>query len=391
MSAKALLFRLRMSVSAKALIFITIILFSLTGCGLIEETEISGLSIVQMLAIDENEDGELVVSLSLRDLRDESKSAEESTEEDPQKGIITVSERSFSALERELQKRYEKRLFWGHVDYFIFGEDVAQGNIYKHLDYFSNDPHFRLNANVYLAEGKASDLLLKSEEAGYYLPDYIEHFLVTSQLLSESSKMTLFELVSKRELPPEAFAIPRISISENDNDITLRIDGYGIMKDGYLVGYAEKEEAKGYNILRNKMSGLIIDLHFENADISLKQLKCKAKMTPILENGQLKKIKINVESISNILEIKSGDGSKALDVVPELEAEQAKLISGYIDSIISKMKENKADILGISGLYKRKFPKHYNSDNWDEVISNLEFEIVVNCKINKAYDSSEIY
>ena len=362
----------------KYLLLITIIL-SLTSCGIIDQTEISGLSVVEMLAIDETDDGEISASILSRDLKDE--------EGEGSKSFLTATESSFSALERELQKRYEKKLFWGHVDYFIFGEAVARGNIYKHLNFFSNDPHFRMNAYVYLTDRKTTELLEKSEEGGYYLPDYIKHFSQTSQLLSESSKMTLFDLIEKKESPIESFTIPRISVMESEESITLRVDGYGIMKNGYLAGYLDNEQAKGYNILTNQMDDLIIDINFMDNDVSLKQLKSKTKITPILEDNKLKKIKIDLETKSDILEIRSTDGIKILNYISELEHEQEKMLSAFIESTILKMKEYKADIIKISKLYRRKFPENYNFDNWDDVIANLEFDINADCKINRSYDS----
>ena len=361
-------------------LLLVMVMLTFTGCGIIEETEISGLSIVQLLAIDENEEGEIVVSILSRDLED--KDEEESGEEEPKK-LISGAGISFSSVERELQRMYEKKLFWGHVEYFIFGADVAADNIYKQISYFSNEPRFRMNANIYLFEGKASELISKSKEAGFYLPDYIEHFRNSPQLLSESSQMTLFDLVEKKTEP--AFTIPRISMSEE----TPEIKGYGVIRDGDFCGYIEEDAAKGYNILTNRMDNLILDVDFRETIISLKQLKCKVKMTPVLTGGKLTRVKIDLETRSNILEIKSLGGNKISNYVTELSENQQRLLLSYIEAVILKMKEHKADIVGISRVYRRKFPEAYSLDNWDEVISALDYEINIKCDINRAYNDGE--
>src|SRR5699024_9556807 len=77
---------------------------------------------------------------------------------------------------RSAQTVSERKIYFGHTSYIIFGEDVVKEDVGKHMDFISRGMEARLNQALYVAkESTANEFIIQSLESHHSLPDVLKH------------------------------------------------------------------------------------------------------------------------------------------------------------------------------------------------------------------------
>lgn len=148
----------------------------LTGCW--DRKELSTLAIVQAIGIDLTEDGQ--ISLSTQILKpSELKSGSE-------KSVWVTSstgETVFDAV-RNSSLQTDRRLFFSHNKVIIIGEEAARKGVNPLFDFLIRDAEPRGLTYVFVAKGKAIDILKGEHEQETNPSKAIENLAETSVLAS---------------------------------------------------------------------------------------------------------------------------------------------------------------------------------------------------------------
>lgn len=184
---------------------VTIILF-LTGCKdgtlLPQGIEITDMGMVRIMAVDKGKAPDTVkVSIIAGEKEGGSGGGggSETQGQSPKSQAVVLTSEGKSVLEagREFQTYTDKRMFLGHVDFYLIGEEAARENLPKYIDFLSRDDEVRLNSAIFIVEGDASTILEISNRSNYFLPDRLKSLSTNISLLSFSDKMELLDLVGE--------------------------------------------------------------------------------------------------------------------------------------------------------------------------------------------------
>jgi len=399
---------MRLAKKALLIIVVSIMTLALTGCKnlriLPPRVEISELNLVRAMAVDKGEDGGILVTItSKKEGENQGTGSGEGGPATTEQVIVLSAEgQTIESAVRQFQTYINKRVFWGHCTFFLIGEEAARQDISRYLDFYVRNHAVRMNSFVYVTKGKAADFLEKSNIPGFFIADYLKSLSKNVSLVSYSDSMDVLDLA--KELDDNTTfgaAVPALSLSEGTVrakglEITLEKDvkqeGYAIIKDYKLVAFLDPPVSRGYNTIKNRLvSGFINVRDRSGANLGLEIIQSVTRIKPVVENGQLKEVKIVNHLETNIDEVQSKMNVFDEDCIFYLEDQQEQVIKSEIEECVRLAQKLNADFLGIGKAVRLKHPILWEKikDRWNEIFPELDIKVEVESHVNRTYDIKE--
>ncbi len=338
--------------------------------------------------------------------------------------IFSVKAATFSDAVRAFQTYTNKNMSGSHVKFFLFGENLAKNDISESIDFNVRDYEVRKNALVFITKGtSARDFLDEATRGSYPVDEKLQSMTKNNEAKGVSYKTTLTDALRIISSCSGAGLIPTIKIIDNEeiknsqkedprqdtsnsiidkqtaipitDDIFFDYDGFGVIKDGKLIGYLDREQSFTANLLTNKLQGSNINIYLgENQTVScgitLSLTKYKFKFD---ENDNISEISINTMFRDNIEDIYAKDYKIDDKFIKDLEKKQSQQIKARIEDLITKIREFNADFLNIKDVFKQSHPYKYRKieDKWNEQLMNAKITVEVESNIQRTYDITGLY
>lgn len=388
----------------KLIVLIFISLFLTAGCTKYSfgRTEINKILFVNAVGIDKAEDGseDIIVSSATKNINPASGSREGSSGSKTKTNILTSRGATTAEAIRDLSAYSDKRVFYGHAEYILIGEEAAKDEILKYMDFFARDHEIRLNSKVLIVKGyTALNTLRKIGDEDVFVGDLLESLLSNQDKLSISDEINLVDIMNMFDYTYMSPYIPCIEIksgnyenpSEQGRKDRLKLSGFALFKGEKLFGYITDKMARGFNWVRGKIkSGIIIVKEPGGQSVSLEIIESKTKIIPKLTDGKLN-IAINIKLSSNVMDIKGTKNIFKKDILNFLEKQQEEEVKKEVQDILSFAKENNMDIFPISYEVYRKYPVLWESikNDWNKIFPDLKISVNIDSVINRTYDIEE--
>lgn len=389
----------------KRLIFIsTLIIIALIfgDLRLPKSREMTELSIIRMISIDKNAEGDMEICLAVNDVNEEFSSNSGGAKEDEsetssgkpykpnQKNtkIISAKAKTLALANTELQKMVQKKIFWGQVEFCFIGEEAAREGISKYIDYFLRSLNFNLAVPFFLVKGDIKEFMAKQSESEYFLFDYIKIQSGIEKNNSKTMYVSIFDTVEELSLKNVSMAIPLIEIKTDMPSFEL--NGYGVFDNEKLVTFIQDDAAKGVNILRNKIKSDVIDVRTEDGEsAALSIINCKSKIKPVFTGDYLDKIIVDINCKANLIESHYEDNGQINNSLNELNEKLSVKLKNYVGGALEISRQNRLDVADFSGKINIKNPIYYNrvKNEIKDILTNTEVEINVKTEIIRVYDS----
>ncbi len=392
----------------RIIITAVIMLIVLTGCEqkrlLPPRTEISELNLVRVIAADKGEDDNILVTItSKKEGESGGMTGGDSGQASAVQVIVLSAEgQTVESAMRHLQTFINKKVFWGHCSFYLIGEEAARQDIVKYMDFFSRDHALRLDSNVYITKGKASEFLEKSNMPGFFIADFFKSLVKDVSLVSFSDSMEISDIInSLDENRTFGVAVPVLTLTEeivrakgmeDTLEKHIRQEGYAIIKDFKLVEFIDPPYSRGYNAINNKLiQGFINITDQSGTNVGMEILKSATKIKPIVEKGQLKEVRIVNHLETNIDEVHSKLDIFQPDSIAFLEQQQAEVIKAEMEECIRVAKQTNADFLGVGKAIHLKHPVIWDriKEQWNEIFPELDIKVEVESHVNRTYDIRE--
>ncbi len=377
-----------------SLLFAVVFLILQTGCiyAFYGRTEISRIEFIRAVGVDKCPGEKNTVRLTIATERVQ---ADSGGGGERKKSEILTSDGStvFEAV-RNFWNYMEKRPFWGHLEYVLIGEEAAKEGLTKYIDFFSRDPEVRLNLKVYIAKGLAAEEVVnRSSGEDKFVFDRLQGVTENQWGQSIFNVVNLFEVMYILDNKSLSLYLPSFELSQFTTDTNEQVDivmkGFAIFKGDKLMGYLDEKMGRGLNWLRNKVnSGIIVVKSPKTNNVSLEIIESRSKFVPEIINGQLS-VTIKVIMSSNIAEIQSTEDLFTEEAMRFLETKQEQKIKEEIESVIRYAQERKLEFFGTAYAVEHKYPIEWEDNyekNWGEVASHINFNVIVESKINRTYD-----
>ncbi|WP_018130588.1 Ger(x)C family spore germination protein [Effusibacillus pohliae] len=293
-----------------------------------------------------------------------------------------------------LQKKFSRRIFWGHMKVLVIGEDLARQGIDHYLDFMARHPESRLRTFLFVSRGKARDILDVFQPLESYSAEQARELAK----LGVGMKATAKDLLQMLRGEAGAAALPVLKISpakvgdESDQQPTVTLDGTAIFKKDKLVGIIGDEETRGVLWIRNEIKRAIVTIEPKEADgrVALEMIHFRTELIPEIDN---QKWTITVKAVAedDVAENTTVLNVMDEDVIKLLEKEAEQDLADRIRKALQRVQqEMKVDVLGFAAAFNRKYPKEWEAvkDRWDEVFSSVQAQVQTKVYIRRPGTSS---
>lgn len=371
-------------------ILILIILFLMTGCW--NYQELNSLAISTAMAIDKKDD-EYEVSILIANSK---KNQVSSKEGESQTVVYSAKGKSISEALKNIDLENPRQTYIGHLAVIVISEEVAKEGLDNVLDLLLRDSESTKRFYLAIAKDDEAKSIIKVISPLETFPSQTisTNIKASSESQAISSAVTYSKFIEntlKKGMNP---ILPTITIEGSASkgekaknlessslDAILKLSTIAIFKYDKLVGYANKDQSRGINLMLDEIKEMIVEYKCDknilvtslsevntNIDISLKKNKLKAT--------------INVDGIGDIIENNCKldlTNTKTINKIEKrVNQKVEKIINNGLDLI---QKDLKSDVIGFGNILYKKEPKYFNKINWDKEFPKLNIKVNSNIKI----------
>lgn len=365
--------------------------FILSGCW--DSIEIQNLAIITAAAIDSEENHKVKVSVQIFIPRTITSGE---SGEDPSLGSTFVREgigKNLAEAISVLQTNIPRKLFWGQCKIFIFGHDLAKTGIRNELDFLIRHPAPRINSNLYVSEGKASNLLKLIPPLERYSGEVLSKF---SQHQEVGVDTTLSDISKDLTEASQSFSLPYIKRLKSDEyarksyETIPTIVGTAIFKKDKMIGNIDLEETRGLLWLSRKIQKSTVSIKPEENEneVIMMPTSGSVRFKPQIINNQWI-MNIQIQVAASIIQNETFLSLLQEDVITKLEKGLENKLRDRISKTLEKIqKEYQADVVGFGRRFHQKYPEQWKKvkDHWDEKFPEVDVKLSVNATIKRSGD-----
>ncbi len=371
----------------KTFSIILLIALSLLLSGCWNRRELSNLSIMQAIGIDKTEDGQ--ISITVQILKPGSIKSKNS-EDDKATTTLTVTGKTIQEAFRNATTEADRKLYGAHVKVVVIGEETAKMGIAPLLDLFNRDHEDRRTRFMFIAHGKAKDVL-ETENPQEKIPaKAIESLAKATTSTSQIPKVILNDVLKTIASKTSAPFIPGIEVIEEKkaekSKKKLKLEGTAVFKEDKLIGWLDKKETRGLLwILGQVKSGILIVNSPSDEDkyVSLEIIRASSKVKPKFMDDRFI-MNVKVTETGNFSEQFSGARLTTPETFKQLEEKQKAAIHEEINAVIYKaQKELGVDIFKFGEAVHREYPQEWKElkTRWAEEFTNLDINVDIDASL----------
>lgn len=366
---------------------VLVCLACLSGC--FDRRELDTMGIVLGVALDKAEaegEKELTVQMANPSAKSGSGSKKKDGEgRGTSKAFINVSDTggNINFIVREMQHKMSRLIYVAHSQVIILGEELAKGGVRDAMDFFSRAPEARMTVYIFVAKGKAGDVLDITPEFESMPSMELVKTLKDQKITSHAPAVTEFEFVSTMISKTTAAVAPIVSLEENKDGINvLKVSGCAVFRETAMVGELGEDETRGLLLVKNKVKAGVLQLSVLDTPATVEIWHAKSKVTPVLyTDGKIQmqvevKMKVGLGDQSGTVNLAAPNNMYAIASAAETA------VKDEIQRAVEKSKELNADVFGFGEYLSRKFPDQWKEmeQNWDELYKTVNVNISVKAK-----------
>ena len=361
----------------------------LTGCW--NRRELNTLAIVKCVGIDRLPDGKISLATEILKPGGIKKNSENGGGDSGSWIAISTGETVFDAV-RNATFNSPRKLFWAQDKVIIIGEEAAKMGIAPLLDIYDRNHERRRRAYVFIAKGKAQDIVEGKNEQEKVLGQAIEELATTTGATSKIAKVNVHDLFKTLASKTSAPYIPGIEIMKKEKDDDgknlIKLGGTAVFKKDKLIGWLDETETRGVLWVLGKVSTGIIVVPSplkQKGKVSLEIMRASSSIKPEFIDGKLVII-VMVKAEGNIAEQMSGGDLTTPEAFSQLEKEQDAAVEAEINAALAKgQKQWRVDIFKFGDAVHREFPMEWKEleKKWDEEFPTLDVKVQVTTRLRR--------
>lgn len=377
----------------RILIFFMICLFVFLLSGCWDRREVNDIAIVVALGVDKKEDKYVLSTQIIVPKAAGTQLGSGSGGSSDGMTLVRYAEgENISDAMSYIQEKIPRRIFWGHNQIVVFGEEAAKEGVQPHLDFMARHPNTRLRSYVLVSKGKAKDFLELS-------PPLERH---TAEILRELSKMqtlmgvTLKDFTEMLGSDMHSAAVPFIEYLPPEEgkgklDTIPYITGTALFKEDKMIGTVNDKVTRGLQWILNEVKYAIVTVEPKDSGlVSFQLLRAKSELIPQIKDG---KWIITIKGVTEDDIIQNGSKLNVMNtkIVDKLEPLLQKDIEERImETVDLVQKDIKVDVFGFGRAFHREYPEKWAKvkDHWEEIFPTVEVKTEIKAYIRRPGNST---
>ena len=297
---------------------------------------------------------------------------------------------------REMQNFTDRQyIFYGHTAHILIGEEAARQGLDRFLDYIQRDSEVRLDTKLYIVQdGRAEDMMTAVSSETETAGELLESLDRDVQLLSESYVFNCGEvaqMLAKRECAlVAAVMLENVdSILNSDNSTTIQSTGYAVMQGEKLSCFLDTDLSRGVNLLIDRTGSDVVEApDGAGGWFAARLVRSSVKYRPVFENGELKRVKIDVVLHCNLDELQTPVDIYDDAVIKTLEEGVSAVEAWRVGEVIRRMQTMNCDFCDLQTRVRQSGAWRFDrmEKSWEELFPTLEFETSVRTVLDRTYD-----
>lgn len=363
----------------KSLIFLLLILLSLTGCAEQKLLESMGLTI--LIGYDMGEKSSLLTTAVVRQVNPEFESNIE---------IISAENETSKGTRAIMNRKTSKKLVEGQLRVVLYGDELANQGINNTLNALTRDSDISSGIFMAVVEGEAKTFLEYSykniDDIGQHIYKLLEQNIEEELVMST----TLHEVSHDYHSIGEDISMP--ILSREGESIT--ISGMALFNKGEMVGVLPATDSFYLKLVRDHydsgtfetqistedFEGTLMDDSPGEFSVVLDTIKSKEKLELI--NHEVPEFDLSIRLDARLLELNAeidlGDPTN----VVMIEKAISKSLSNEVSRVIEYCQDVNSDVFGLGQQYRSSVKNsNLTEDKWKEMYQQAKVNVQVDLKI----------
>lgn len=370
-------------------------LLPLSGCGgdlYKNYKEIDTLQLVQTMGIDLEGDRVLLTVSTGQSLKDQ-----------PSVTISRSGESIIRATEEIQDYASKEELYYAHTRFAVLGEKAAKELLPEFFDCLTRSSRLRMDLSVFIMkDSTAETLLTESGEKSFNATEGLSSIEKDVKHRGIAYPFNGRELISRLAESGSALicAVVPVQIEgsifvEDGGVFTAVPAGYGIIKDGKLLGYLDIDQSRAANILMNKVGYGAIALELRDGSyVTVYTEKGGSEFSADWgEDGSLKLIKAEVNLSCGLAEVggslaEMDEAQDEAQMIQEIASALEEKLTRDCGEVLQTSLDQNSDFLGLKAILRMKYPSEVSalSTGFASGLSAADFSIKVNCQVSRSYE-----
>jgi spore germination protein KC len=325
----------------------------LSGCWDYEEIE--SLAIVSGIAIDKDEiTSKYIVTAEIITTQMQGVSSIISSEL-----FVSEGESVFSAVRNMIQKTGMK-LFWSDAKVIIVSKQLAMEGVIPVIDWLNRSSDVRPDMWFLISKGETASEILKqrvklNQVVGFHLDDTMQSGII----LSKYTYSSLWSFIDRLTAVGDSQSVASVKNEINESTLSPTLSGSAIFKADKLVGYLDDFETLYMLMIRNNISGGLINIRNvlgTDTSVTFEIDQNITKLTPHYNNGSASII-VDIYPIVSISEVQGTKNFIEEKNLKTFQSEAENSMEHIIQSLIIKLQKNDTDILDFGEVFRNNMPK----------------------------------
>lgn len=317
--------------------------------------------------------------------------------------IVTYSSQGdtiFSAL-RKASRNAPRRLFFGHVQLVVIGEDAARRGIDDLLDFFERSHEVRLSSAVLIARESTAENIISIITPLEKIPSIglSRRSRITSSIWGESAYTNVKDVINQLVGPGEPIIggiqlLGDRKLAKTDKNLKntqppskVQVEGISLLKNGKLNGWLDDHPARGVLWIRNEMKGTVINFpcNPSKGQRAVVVVRSKTDVQPRMQDGKPKFL-IHVKEEGFLAETNCTLDLVNRQAMLEIQDQWIAQTKKDIHAAVKAAQEAESDILGFGTSLQEKLPKQWKAveNHWTRTFAESEVDIQVEAYIRRA-------
>lgn len=349
----------------KKIVLLLFFIFSLTGC--YDYKELNNLAIISGISIDyDNIENEYKLTFEI--LNDDK--VVENLESSKKTYYVSGKGKTLTDAFNATSLEINKIPYYAHIKTMIISEDIAQDHSQNIIDFLIRNSFITNTFYMIIAKDyNASEILQSTSTENRIISESIHKLISNTDLANSLSIKINFEnYVSLITNPMQDLYLPTITLQ----DEKLKLQGIAIFEENKIKDILNFNESQTLNILFNENKNAYYKIKCDDEKyimINIYNQKIDYKITN-------KKVNINANLMAKIEENQCNYNLKDKQVYIKLQNKFNKVLNDDFNNLLTILKNNNSDVLGINYMY-------YKNNNKTLDYKNLDFNVKTKISINK--------
>lgn len=286
-------------------------------------------------------------------------------------------------VNRYVDSRISRRLFFGFTQVIIFGEEFLQNpdKVKEVIDYFRRNPEFGRSMRVLAAEGEAADVAEIKPEGEKLLSRYTRGVLENQSSSGRITDMTFNEFIVMMS-DTGAGIMPRVTVKKDE----IKVAGLALIKEYKKVGELTEFDTPYFNALNGRSKSGSMSINVDDITVNYVIRNSSRKME--LVNSDPDELEVSV-IVKTEGVVPSGEADREIfdsSFLKEVETQLNKVENESFAYVVKKLqKEYGIDALMIGEFLRKYHPSLWSKleGRWNEIYPNMKITPVADNRIRR--------